>query len=75
MYLQNSGGTIPNTSTLSHSSRAMAMVNQPVLNQELEIFLEDKVTKFYEELEAINCNTSESGAQFRKGWINRNISE
>lgn len=45
----------------------MAMVNQPVLNQELEIFLEDKVTKFYEELEAINCNTSESGAQFRKG--------
>lgn len=24
----------------------MAMVNQPVLNQELELFLEDKVTRF-----------------------------
>lgn len=47
LYLQNSGGTIPNTSTLSHSSRAMTMVNQPVLNQVLELFLEDKVTEMY----------------------------
>lgn len=27
----------------------MAMVNQPVLNQELELFLEDKVTEFDQE--------------------------
>lgn len=33
---------MPYTLSLSHSSRAMAMVNQPVLNQELELFLEDK---------------------------------
>lgn len=40
-YLQKSGGTMPNTLVLSHSSRAMAMVNQPVLSQELELFLKD----------------------------------
>lgn len=28
----------------------MAMVNQPVLNQELELFLEDKVTEFYKKI-------------------------
>lgn len=33
---------MPYTLILSHSSRAMAMVNQPVLSQELELFLEDK---------------------------------
>lgn len=38
---------MPNTLVLSHSSRAMAMVNQPVLSQELELLLKDKVTIFY----------------------------
>lgn len=33
---------MPYTLILSHSSTAMAMVNQPVLSQELELFLEDK---------------------------------
>ncbi len=42
LYLQKSGGTMPNTLVLSHSSRAMAMVNQPVLSQELELLLNDK---------------------------------
>lgn len=39
---------MPNTLTLSHSSRAMAIVNQPVLNHELDFFLEDKVTLLLE---------------------------
>lgn len=35
----------------------MAMVNQPVLNQELELFLEDKVTEFYlKKFKKINLN-------------------
>lgn len=50
MYLQNSGGTIPNTLVLSHSSRAMTMVNQPVLSQELELFLKHKVNIFFCEI-------------------------
>lgn len=43
-HLQKSGATIPYTLMRSHSSRAMVMVNQPVLSQELEIFLQRRRT-------------------------------
>lgn len=41
-YLQKSGGTMPYTLILSQSSKAMVIVNQPVLNHELEILLKEK---------------------------------
>lgn len=41
-YLQKSGGTMPKTLIRSHSSRAIVIVNQPVLNQELDVFLVER---------------------------------